>query len=377
MRVVIVGAGLAGTSVAWHLAPHADVVLIDAGAAPGQEASSQNAGMVRRMGEDPGERALAMRTHEWLCDPPDGFDGVSRVRGAVLGLAHDRWHLHDAASHLRARGVVPQPSEVPAHFAPVLDGSPLPFAWVLPNERVADPAALIAGFLTRDLTLRLGERVVELVRDGERVTGVRTDKGRVQADAVVIAAGAWSGSLAEHPLTPVRRCVFQTGEHPLATDEHPWVWLDDVGLYARPWRGRWWVSACEEQPAHDPLLPGSTGVPSASDYARAVARIRRWMPALGELSIERAWSGLRTFAPDRRPVLGEDLRSPGLWWAAGLGGYGVTCSVAVGEAVSRWMLGQETPWLERQLVRPDRAQATRWAVRESGALHEARLRPVR
>ena len=354
MRVIIVGAGLAGASVAWHLAPYADVVLVDAAAQPGTEATSQNAGMVRRMGEDPYERALAMRTHDWLCSPPPGFEGVSRRRGALLGLAHDRWHLHDAASHLTARGVEVVSTDAVAAEVPVLAGSPLPFGWWLPDERVVDPIRLVHAFLGRDPTLRLGEPVTALVERGGRVVGVRTPGGDIEGDAVVLAAGAWSGALGNLPLTPVRRTAFETEPHPLATDDHPWVWLDDVGLYARPRRGRWLLSPCEERMEPLPVARPSTGRAHDAQWQWVHERLKTWMPALADVRVARSWTGLRTFAPDRRPVLGADARRPGLYWAAGLGGFGVTCSVAVGETVAAWIRAEPTPWLA-----PDRVSPTR------------------
>src|SRR5690606_16110974 len=126
--VVVVGAGLAGCAVAWHLAPRARVLVVEQGEAPGAEATAQNAGMVRRLGEDPFERALAIRTAEWLADPGADWEGTepSRVTGAVLALARDPFHLHDGVAHLRARGVRIEACDRPAEVAPALAGSPVP-----------------------------------------------------------------------------------------------------------------------------------------------------------------------------------------------------------------------------------------------------------
>jgi D-arginine dehydrogenase len=376
MRVIVVGGGVVGCSVAWHLAPHADVVVLEAGARPGGEATAQNAGMVRRLGEDPAERALAIRTAEWLADPPPAFRGASRVTGAVLGLAHDQWHLHDAASHLRARGVDVHACDRPCDLAPALAGSAVPFAWWLPAERVADPTALVRGFLSAPIEVRVNTPALSLVRRQGRVVGVQTAHEVLEADAVVLAAGAWSGVLGQRPLMPVRRSIAQTSRHDLATDQHPWVWLDDVGVYARPRDGAWLVSSCDEVPEAPPVGPGSTGPASADAMAMAHDRLARWLPALGALAVARSWSGLRTFASDRRPMLGEDDDAPGLWWAAGLGGYGITCSVGVGEVVSQDLLGAPVDYLSHDWVRPSRSLPTRWPVRYTGALDEARLAPA-
>ena len=380
--VLVIGAGLAGCSVAWHLSPKARVLVLEQGEQPGAEASSQNAGMVRRMGEDPWERALALRTFSFLEDPSPDFVSPSRRVGAVLGLVHHPEHLHDAVAWLRARSVGVQACDRPAEVAPALRGSALRAAWYLPDERVADPHALLTGFLKgcrrHHAEVRCRTMVRSLiVRDG-RVLGVRTETGDLFAGSVVIAAGAWSGVLAagaglRRPLTPLRRTLLQSEIHPVSDPRHPWCWLDDVGVYVRPEAGGWLVSGCDETPDVPALGPGSGGSVDAIRRAQATDKIERFFPSLAPLTWRKGWTGLRTFAPDRRPLLGADPELHGLWWAAGLGGFGVTCSVAIGEAVSSWLAGEATPWLEPDGVSPNRRHLQRWPIRPNGDLAETRL----
>ena len=381
--VIIVGAGLAGCSVASFLAPHRRVLLLDQ-AEPGSEASAQNAGMVRRMGEDPYERALAMRTHEWLSDPGEDWADLtpSRRTGAVLALAHDDHHLHDAAAHLRAAGVRIAPLD-PADLPAALQGSRLRTAWHLPDERVADAWSLVSGFLRiarrHDAVVRTETSVRSLIVDSGRVVGVRTDDGPLHADHVVVAAGAWSQALAasaglRRPLTPLRRTLLQTAPDPRAHLDHPWCWIDDVGIYVRPEGGGWMVSGCDEAVSY-PRTPDSKGPVEDLPRALAIDKLARWMPALADVRIRGGWTGLRTFAPDRRPMLGPDPDLPGLHWAAGLGGFGVTCSFAVGEAVGSWLLGEDVSWLGREAVSAGRLQYSTWLIREDG--HLAHARPIR
>ncbi|MCB9687374.1 MAG: FAD-binding oxidoreductase [Alphaproteobacteria bacterium] len=382
--VVVVGAGLAGLATAWHLAPRARVLVLDQGEQAGAEASAQNAGMVRRLGEDPYERALAVRTAAWLSDPGEDWEGraPSRVVGAVLGLARDPQHLHDGVAHLRARGVaVAQPAD-PVGVAPILAGSPLTAAWWVPDERVADAWSLIQGFLAglrrHGGALRTRTRVLGLRTDAGRVTGVDTDQGPIEAGRVLLAAGAWSAGLVaplglRRPLIPLRRTLVQTLPHPASRPDHPWVWIDDEGVYARPEGGGWLVSGCDE--AVDPPSggPGSRGPLDPALAALALDKIARFLPALADARVAGGWSGLRTFAPDRRPVLGEDPELAGLWWAAGLGGFGVTCGYAVGEVVATWMDGRTVDWLSPRGVSPGRAFPTRLLVRSGGVIGEGEL----
>ncbi len=382
--VVIVGAGLAGCSTAWHLAGERSVLLLEQGDQAGAEASSQNAGMVRRLGEDPHERVLAVRTHRWLQAPGEDWADLqpSRRTGAVLALVEEPHDLHDAASHLQAQGVVVQACDRPAQIAPALAGARVAFCWHLPDERVADAHSLIAGFLRgarrRGAELRCGLRVTGLRRQGDRVVGVDTDAGPIDAGAVVLAAGAWTSDLARgvglhRPLVPLRRSLLQTDTHPLSAPDHPWTWIDDAGLYVRPEAGGFLVSPCDE--AVDPPSPGPGSRGSVTPWARALAehKLRSLLPALADATPRGGWTGLRTFAPDRRPILGPDPDAPGLHWAAGLGGFGVTCSYAVGEAVAGWLRGEPVPWLDRDAVSPGRAWMQRWLMRADGDRNTPRM----
>lgn len=385
--VIIVGAGLAGCSVAAHLAPARRVLLLEQAPQPGQEAAAQNAGMVRRLGEDPFERALAIRTARRLARATEEDDcwaalSPSRVTGAVMGLAHDALHLHDAVAHLRAHGATVEALDRPGAVAPALAGARLAQAWYVPDERVADAHALVTGFLQiarrHGAALRCGSPVRRLLTDGGRVIGVETAEGAVHAGAVVLAAGAWSARLAAgvglaRPLIPIRRTLLHTAPHPLSAPGHPWCWIDDVGIYARPEGEGWLVSGCDEEAVAVPDGPGSAGPVEALQRAQAADKLARHMPALAEARPRSGWTGLRTFAPDRRPVLGEDPALGGLWWAAGLGGFGVTCSMAVGEVVAAWVRGEEVDWFERKGVSPGRRYPGRWPIRPTGALSRPRL----
>lgn len=384
-RVVVVGAGLAGAAAAWWLAPRCAVTLVEAGPAPGAEATAQNAGMVRRLGEEPAERALALRSVAFLEALPADWDGldVSRATGAVHGFTDDPSLLHDAVAHLRGHGVAVEPVDATAlaRVAPALAGAPLRGAWHLPTERVADPHALLTGFL-RGLArqggaLRTGLPVTALRTAGGRLCGVDTPAGPLDADAVVLAAGAWCSALVAplglaRPLVPLRRSLVLSAPHALAAAPHPWVWLDDAGLYVRPEGGAFLLSPCDEA-VDRPAAPAGPGLLTPLARALTEDKLRRFVPALAGLPLLRGWSGLRTFAPDREPLIGADPALPGLFWAAGLGGFGLTCAPAVGEVLAAALHGDALPWLHPATVAPGRPALRRFPIRPTGALGSLRL----
>lgn len=360
-RALVIGAGLAGIAVARELARTHAVTVLEQGPQPGQEASAQNAGMLRRMGHSPAERALACRTAAFLAAPPWGGPTPLRVTGALLAVRDDPGQLAEAAADLRTRGVrveEPDPQQA-AELAPALAGAETRQRWYLPDEGLVDAHLLLTGMLDearrRGAVLQLRTRVTGLQVDGDRVTGVHTDQGLFEADVVVLASAAWTAGLVAplglvRPLVPLARHVLVSEAHPVSSPDHPWLWLDDVGLYVRPEATGWLCSPCDETERVPEPGPDSWGGVDPLIRALALSKVGWYLPALGEPRLARGWTGLRTFTPDREPLLGADPDLGGLWWATGLGGYGVSCGVAAGEAVASWVRGESTPWLDPDTV---------------------------
>lgn len=400
--VIVVGAGLAGLGTAWQLAQRGQRVLIlEAASQPASEATAQNAGMVRRLGDDPVERALALRSHAFYRDQvqelPDFADlQVARRTGALLLLGHEPRKLHDAAAHLAAHGVALEFLDGASAIAGVLPSAVIRRAvarvgfWDA-EAMVADAAALCRGYqrgLRRhQAELRCGVRVLGLIVERGRCMGVRTNDGEITAAAVVLATGAWGSQLAasaglRRPLLPMRRTLLQSGKHDDAHADHPWVWLDDAGIYVRPQAGGWLGSPCDERLDPAKAVSGddrgqrSLRTPTAEALALHIAKIDRLLPALHGLRWQHGWSGLRTFCPDRAPMLGPDRELAGLHWCSGLGGYGVSCGPAAAEVVADGIVSQLPAWLDGEAVRPDRAHAQRTPYSPDGDVGHARLLDV-
>ncbi len=378
--VLIIGGGLAGSSAAAHLCELGSVMLLEQGSAVGMEGAAQNAGLVRRMDAEPCDRALAQRTHRFLTTTAIewGHHDLSTAPGALLGLVRDPLWLHNARAHLSHEGVLINPVQ-PIDF-PLLHGSPVSHAWHLPDERVTDGPQLVSVLLERAQTkgteVRLNTTVHKLMIEAGRCIGVETNAGAIHAGTVLLAAGAWSGMLAQQaglhrPLTALRRmaAIIDCPSPP----DHPWCWLDDVGLYAKPHKGGWMVSPCDEHPCVPPVAGGSTGEPSLTQQTLLQTKLNHYFPKLAQHPTRHSWTGLRTFAPDRRPLLGADGECDNLWWAAGLGGSGLSSSIGVGEALASWMNGEPTPWLDAGGLRPNRNQLKRWPILPDGDPQHARL----
>lgn len=381
-EVLVLGAGMAGCSVAFHASPFASVTILEANPQPAMEGAAQNAGLIRRMDAEPCDRALAQRTHHFLNlhTKTLGIEHVSHRSGSVLALVRDPLWLHDARAHLVAAGA--RIDAVDADDFPALRGAPVSHAWHLPDEWVTDgpslARALLAQATAQGAELKTSTQVLSLTIEGGRCVGVMTTSGPIRADITVLACGAWAGTLAasaelRRPLTPLRRMAAVIGPDTHAHPEHPWCWLDDVGLYARAQRGSWLVSPCDERPDQPQLGADSTGDPDDHQWRLLQNKIQRFLPALSATRPQRGWTGLRVFCPDRRPMLGADGECDGLFWAAGLGGSGVSSSIGVGEALADAIQNKNTPWLEQSAVSPSRSQLRRWPITPEGDPQRAEL----
>ena len=379
---LVVGAGLAGAAAAVQLSRLGSVLILEQGAAPAAEATAQNAGLIRRLDAEPCDRALAQRTMQFLIDeaPSWGEGPLSTRTGAILGLVRDPLWLTNARAHLHADGATVEPIE--PHDVPLLAGSPVTAAWHLPDERVCDGAILAKAMITvaqrRGARLHCSQPARTLVVKAGRVVGIRTDTTLYSADHVVLAGGAWTQKLAQtagvhRPMFSLRRTASIVSSAIQPTLDQPWIWLDDVGVYAKPEAPHWLVSPCNERPESAPEGPGSTGVASMEDWRLTVQKVQRYFPALGSIKPIRSWTGLRTFVPDRRPLIGEDDAAPGLWWACALGGSGVSTCWGVAEALATLIEGRELTWMDPAVIQPNRPQLSRWPIVPDGDPRTARL----
>ena len=344
MDVAIVGAGLAGASVAWALARSGRcrrIVVVETEHAAGQHASSQNAAMIRQIEEDSALQALAAEGAARLrAQPADWQDQVPfRWVGSLLVARGPAWaRIQQSARHARSAGVrseVLTTAQAQTRL-PLLRGADIDGAVWSADDGVADVHALLRTLLDaairRGTELRLDEPARALSIRGDRVVGVVTSKATIEADVVVNAAGAWAAQVGawagvELPLRPLRRHLYVSAPLPGVPVTQPLVWDVGRGAYFRPESGGLLLCACDESDAE----PGVPAVDPALDDHLA-SHLTDCFPALAQIGLRRRWAGLRTFAPDRRFVLGADRL--GLVWAAGLGGHAVTTCTAVGRLVA-------------------------------------------
>ncbi|WP_174291284.1 NAD(P)/FAD-dependent oxidoreductase, partial [Sphingomonas bacterium] len=325
--IAIVGAGIAGATLAAEVAPHASVVLLEGEAAPGYHATGRSA-------------AFWSETYGGTAIQP-----LTTASGAALqtgGYLQPLGSLHIGR----------------AEDEPAIDAFLAAFADSPVALRRCDPAALVPGLrpqwvhgvwegscayidvaaLHADALATARRHGAHLLTDASLEGAARRDgvwridggkAGPIAARLIVDAAGAWADTVAQRcgvaPLgiRAYRRTIAQLRTDPPVAADVPHV-ADIAGrFYFKPEAGgRLWLSPHDET-ATDPC----DAAPEELDVAIAIDRFEQvvdWRVA----AVERRWAGLRSFAPDRVPVYGHDPRVPGFFWCAGQGGFGIQTAPA-------------------------------------------------
>ena len=352
---LIIGAGIAGASVAYELAPHGRVIVLEREAVPGHHSTGRSAAVLTENYGNSIIRRLTLATRPFLEHPPDGFTEYPLTAPRqMLWIARADQKAGLAATLGEAQRLVPtiravEPTEASALCAALRSGY-VAYAILEPHALDLDVHAIHQGFL-RGLRNR-GGRVVthaEVVRLRQTDTSweVHTPQQQYAAGVVVNAAGAWCdviGRLAgARPvgLVPKRRTAFTCdGPTGIALQElavWPVIIDSDEEFYFKPESGGILASPADETP-----LEPCDVFPDDYDVALAIDRIQK-ATTLSIAHINRKWAGLRSFVRDKTPVVGMDGQRAGLFWLAGQGGYGIQTSSAMGRTAASLIVNQRLP----------------------------------
>jgi D-arginine dehydrogenase len=343
--IAVVGAGIAGASIAAELAPHARVVLLEAEDMPGYHSTGRSAAFWHETLGGPMIQPLTRASYATLND-----GGFLKPRASLEVADADGLARLDAfEAQFREKGVGLKRLDHDGIRKWVPRARPVLVAGLL-EEVGADidvaglHGSVLAAFRRAGGELATDMRIDRMERDA---SGWRLWAGerQVAADIVVDAAGAWADGVAAlagaRPLgiVPKRRTIAQVR---VTTDDVPDtlpLTIDIAGTYYFRPEGpnRLWLCPHDETPVE----PGDAA-PEEIDVALAIDRfesVTDWKVA----AVERKWAGLRSFAPDRLPVYGFDPAVPGFFWFAGQGGIGIQTSPAAAMLGASLLLGRAMP----------------------------------
>jgi len=350
-EVVIVGAGIAGASLAHFLgeAGQTSVLVVEREARPAHHASGRSAEALVEVELDPVWQPLLAESARFFRSPPPAVARRSLlIPTGIINLMgeSERAALAAAIPELRRQGIAVEllePTSARARL-PFLSEPDFAGAMFLPHSGRLAVGALMAGYLdsarARGAELWLGAEVVGVETTGGRISAIETTRGRVACRVLVCAAGAWAGGLAAMAgatpiaLTPMRRTVISFDPPPgLVTEGMPLLSYDARGVYVATEGTGLIASPMDEEP-----MPPSDAEPDPAQVQLALERLARLAAPLVPRQIAGARAGLRTFAPDRRLVIGEDPARPGFFWLAGQGGTGIETSPAVGRLAAEMLV---------------------------------------
>ena len=348
---IVIGAGIAGASVAAHLAEHGRVVLLEAEQHAGYHSTGRSAALFSQIYGNAVIRALSRASRSFLFDPPSGFSPSPLVRPRdTLYVA--RADQLDALTRFRTdadvcAGTIELTADEAHARVPVFRPGYLAAALLEQGSADIDVDALHQGFL-RVARSRGAEVVMNgAVKRLDRVHGrwsAETSRGTWSASVVVNAAGAWGDAVAQLAgiapvgLQPLRRTALLI-DTPAGLHSEDWPASIDIaeGFYFKPDAGLLLLSPADETPS-----PACDVQPEDIDVAVAVDRFEQ---ATGTQvrRVKHRWAGLRVFSPDRSPVVGFDPDAEGFLWLVGQGGYGIQTSVALGRVAAALALRQPLP----------------------------------
>jgi len=345
--IAVIGAGIAGASIAAELAPHAKVVVLEGEAHPGYHTTGRSAAFWEECYGGPGIVPLTLASRAAL----ESLGALS-TRGALyIARAEQEEALDTFMAQFAGTGVTIEKVADRQRLVDIIPG--LRPEWTLAVSEPAcadiDVARVHQHYLSNvkrgGAQLRVNAQVQAIEREGGQWRLDLGKAGEMRAGMVVNASGAWADGIAQmagaRPLgiQPFRRTVAQLRVDPPAPTDLPMV-LDLAGeFYFKPESGRLWLSPHDETPS-----PPCDAAPEELDVALAIDRMQGvvdWRIA----AVERKWAGLRSFAPDRLPVIGfashEEGASDceGLFWFAGQGGFGIQTAPAAARLGAQVLLG--------------------------------------
>jgi sarcosine oxidase subunit beta len=349
--VVVVGGGVVGCSVAYHLVRRGVKVVVVEREALGSQSTGKCAGGVRRQFSSSTNvlmQQLSVRLLESF-EADTGVDPEFRRIGYLFVLTSEgevdefrrmlpMWH-HEGVSDARwveAREL--------RELAPMVAGDDILGGTFCPSDGIASPHAVTSGYANSarasGVTFLEGVAVTGIEHNHGGVQVVHTTAGDIVTSAVFNCAGAWAGEIGRMagivvPVEPYPRNIFVTDPMPAVTRDHPMTIDFGTSFYFHPEGDGllFGMGLPDEKPSY------STEVDWTMLEAMAGV-VEHRAPQLAAAGIRTAWAGLYEVTPDHQPILGPVDDLPGFWCACGFSGHGFQQAPAVGHLLAQWFTGE-------------------------------------
>ncbi len=371
---VIVGGGVIGTSIAFHLSRlgMTDIVLLERShLAAGS--TGKSVGIVETTYATDVNVALAKAGWEELRNFREvtGHTADFHARDYIETVDSERHrsYLEATVEIGRRHGLRPrivQASEIAQAF-PEMGVDDVAAGLFSDEAGFCDPHSVANGYAKaaneKGVRIRTRANVKRVLHERGEVVGVRTDSDEIRAAVVVNAAGPWCNELNkplgfEIPVNTWQRQIFVTSPHPEIPADRP-MYVDVTGrfYFRQELDGGFVLGLVEDTAAKDLASPETDW-----DFkTRAVEAAVHRVPKLADTQIASAWSGIVTFTPDQLPVLGPVPRIRGFYLANGMSGYGVMISPAVGTVLAEMIVHGESRTIDVSALGYERFREAREA----------------
>lgn len=364
-EVVVIGAGVMGAAIAYHLAQRgiSDVVLVERDI-PGAGSTSKAAGGVRCQFSDEVNIALAVRSLEVLRNFEQDFGvAIDLVTNGYLFLLDSAEAVDAFAANVALQQRMGLDSRMltvdeAKERSPYISTEGLVAAAFNPGDGHCTPEAVVAGYIraARDLgvTVLKSCEVTGIETSGgadapgadgmasgsRTITAVVTTRGTIGCSRVVCAAGAWSGLIGDMagvdlPVTPLRREIMVSEPVGFDTTGMPFTIDFSTGFYFHP-EGPGLLFGCPDET--DEQTFGEKRDPDWLGYLSEL--IDRRAPGLADVQVKHGWAGLYEMTPDHNALIGAAHELEGFFYACGFSGHGFLMGPAVGEVVADLVVGR-------------------------------------
>ncbi len=367
--VVIVGGGIVGSSVAYHLteAGCSNVVVLERETQQGKGSTGKSMGGVRAQFSTPVNIRMSLysipffASFEEAMGHPSGYKAQGYLFVATKPAHLDYLRANYARqTALGLKNVELLPAAAVAKFLPQMRSGDILGGSFCSTDGFVDPYSVMNGFMARaaerGAALQRANEAIAIERDSAGVSAVVTKQGRISTRTVVNAAGPWAASVAalagaDLPVAPLRRMLVPTEPFPGLPDRLPMVVDMSTGFHFRP--ENLGLLMAWNDPSE---RPGFQTAFDAAFVEKILTHAVNRVPCFESLEVNprRAWAGLYEMTPDHHAVLGPAPGVPGLYFANGFSGHGVMHSPATGRITADLILKGATDLIDASLLNASR-----------------------
>jgi len=369
--VVIIGSGIVGSSVAYHLAQQgcSNVLVIEREAHQGKGSTGKSMGGVRAQFTTPVNIQMSLYSINFFSqfDEVVGHPADYRAHGYLFCATNQR-HLEYLRANrerqmaLGLKNVEFMTREDILHMVPQLETHDILGGTLCPTDGFVDPHSVMMGFMLnareRGVRLWLDTSVTGVTVAGGKVIGVQTTRGTVATPVVVNAAGAWALEIARMagttvPVEPLRRQLVPTEPFEKLPQRFPMVIDMSTGFHFRR-EGKGILLAWNDPDE----TPGFKTDFEPSFIEKILTRAAARVPCLADAEVNprRAWAGLYEMTPDHHAIIGPSPAVQGLYFVNGFSGHGVMHSPASGRITADLILHGHSEIVDAKQLNVDRFQ---------------------